>query len=364
MENFYLYVEEKLGRTSKVDVVSSTSIEEGKSSSSITDNEGESSSLATFKSNYTMLPDYLRSSLDYSCIVCKRYGIEKGKLVRLLLAEGLIQEKPGEIMEDTAGKIVMELISLGMLEDVDDGTEVKVSGSYCELSILKVEKQDFVAKTANSSIRVMIEDDGKDIHPNFNDLLIQSLFVINAERRGCSPDGSAGALSRAYIEAVCRFQFLLVLDLDGMIESLPDAVGDLVHLRYLGVVNSELDELPWTLGNLQRLQTLDIRMCGYLHKLPVEVLNIQQLRHLLMSKCINNGKIRVPRGIETLVNRHTLYGVYAGDGIASELSTLTQLRELGVKRVSDDHASELCAAIMKMENLVSLSLEAEGAAFS
>lgn len=42
-----------------------------------------------------------------------------------------------------------------------------------------------------------------------------------------------------------------------------------------------------------------------------------------------------------------------------ELIALTQLRELGVKRVSADHASELFAAIKKMENLTSLSLETE-----
>lgn len=69
--------------------------------------------------------------------------------------------------------------------------------------------------------------------------------------------------------------------------------------------------------------------------------------------------IRVPKEIGKLTNLYTCSGVYAGGGIASELSRLTQLRELSVKRVSEDHASELCAAIMKMENLLSVKLEAE-----
>jgi len=100
-------------------------------------------------------------------------------------------------------------------------------------------------------------------------------------------------------------------------------------------------------------------MCGQLRKLPIQILHIQQLRHLLMSDSINDCEIRVPKGIGTLVNLHTLSGIYGGDDIAIELIALTQLRELGVKRVSDDHASELFAAIKKMENLTSLSLEAE-----
>ncbi|KAL3577798.1 hypothetical protein D5086_019302 [Populus alba] len=116
-----------------------------------------------------------------------------------------------------------------------------------------------------------------------------------------------------------------------MIECLPDELGDLIHLRW----------------------------CRQLRKLPIEILHIQQLRHLLMSDRVFGGEIRVPKGIGTLVNLHTLSGIYGGDDIAMELIALTQLRELGVKRVSADHASELFAAIKKMENLTSLSLEAE-----
>jgi hypothetical protein len=78
-----------------------------------------------------------------------------------------------------------------------------------------------------------------------------------------------------------------------------------------------------------------------------------------MSDKINDCEIRVPKGIGTLVSLHTLSGIYGGDDIAIELIALTQLRELGVKRVNDDHASELFAAIKKLENLTSLSLEAE-----
>ncbi|KAG6759016.1 hypothetical protein POTOM_035480 [Populus tomentosa] len=324
----------------------STSAAEGLRSSRVADITGESSSSESFKSNYAKLPDYLKSCLDYSAIVCERDSVEIGKLVRLLLAEGLIEDRPGDIMEDVAGNVLKELIDLGMLQEELEGTRVEVPASYLQLCILKLEKQDFVSKTANSPVRLGIRDDGRDIYPNVEGLLIQSLFIL-----GVADFDSLGGLSRAYMRNVCGMHFLLVLDLDGRIERLPDELGDLIHLRYLGLVWSYLDELPGTLGNLKRLQTLDIRWCG-LRKLPIEILHIQQLRHLLMSGC-------VLKGIGTLVNLHTLSGIYGGDDIAMELIALTQLRELGVKRVSDDHASELFAAIKKMENLTSLSLEAE-----
>jgi hypothetical protein len=355
-----LVTEEILGIEPEASFFLSTSAAEGLRSSRVADITGESSSSESFKSNYAKFPDYLKSCLDYSAIVCWRsYRVEIGKLVRLLLAEGLIEDRPGDIMEDVAENVLKELIDLGMLQvqQVQQETVVKVPASYLRLCILKLEKQDFVSKTANSPVRLGIRDDGRDIYPNVEGLLIQSLFILS-ERRTSSFDSPRG-LSWAYMRNVCGMHFLLVLDLSGRIECLPDELGDLIHLRYLGLFNSSLDELPGTLGNLERLQTLDIRMCRHLRKLPIEILHIQQLRHLLMSDSINDCEIRVPKGIGTLVSLHTLSGIYGGDDIAMELIALTQLRELGVKRVTDDHASELFAAIKKMENLTSLSLEAE-----
>lgn len=65
-------------------------------------------------------------------------------------------------------------------------------------------------------------------------------------------------------------------------------------------------------------------------------------------------------GLEN-ANLHTCTGICSGAGIASELSSLTQLRQLDVHDVSEDHADEIFASIIKLENLVSLSLNAEQA---
>ncbi|EEF37309.1 conserved hypothetical protein [Ricinus communis] len=155
-------------------------------------------------------------------------------------------------------------------------------------------------------------------------------------------DDSYQGLSSACMQSVCQLQFLLVLDIEGGIESMPDEVGlNLVQLTYSGLIGSNLDKLPRTL----------------------EVLKIQQLKHLLMCDSINNGGVRVPKEIGILVNLQTRKGVYARDGIVNELATLTQFRKLNVTRVSEDHASDLASAIMKMENLISLSLETEMAYF-
>ncbi|WCJ38500.1 NB-ARC domain-containing disease resistance protein [Euphorbia peplus] len=316
-------------------------------------------------SNYSKLPDHLKRCLAYCCKF--RYSMERGKLIRLLLAEDLVPEKPGEIMEDTAANIVTELISSGMLQEKLDtsGHDLVVPISYRRLAIIRLQKQDFVTHVTGS-LCVSILVGSEEINPKMKILPIRSLFVITAERCGSSSPGSTDrGLSRASMETICglQFEFLLVLNLDGEIEYLPDEIGDLVNLKYLGLENSGLNELPRTIGNLQKLHTLDIIMSRNLRELPIEVLNIQQLRHLLMSRSFDDGEVRVPKGIKRLTNLHTCSGLYAGDGIASELSALSELRELGVKRVNEEHASELYTAIMKMENLVSLTLEAEDSSY-
>ncbi|OAY39487.1 hypothetical protein MANES_10G098300v8 [Manihot esculenta] len=316
---------------------------------------GETSS---YKSTYESLPHHLKSCLDYIYILLNNFYWERRKVVRLLLAQGLIQEKPGEIMEDTAGDIIDELICLEMLrEESYFESMLYVSKFYGKSCLIEVEEHDFVAKAANSPIHGLISNN-EVLPPNFKNLLIRSLFASSLRSASCYSYESVH-FSQAYLQTVCALQFILVLDLYGNSEYLPDELGNLVHLRYLGLRYTHIKKLPHTVGNLQNLQTLEVTYTKLRH-LPVEILNIKQLRHLLLNDCkIHNDGIRVPRGIGTLVNLHTCAGVYVDAGFAIELSTLTHLRNLDVRNVSEDHASELFVSICKLENLVSLSLNAE-----
>ncbi|KAF2306317.1 hypothetical protein GH714_016415 [Hevea brasiliensis] len=138
------------------------------------EDKGETSSLEASKSNYEKPPDYLKSCLDCCSFFFfpNGYYVGKEKLVMLLLAQGLIPGKPGEIMEDTAKIIINELIGLRMLQvHYPFKSRIEVSEFYRKLCLLEVEEQDF------------------DV------------------------------------------EVLLVLNLTGEVEYLPDELGDLVHLR-------------------------------------------------------------------------------------------------------------------------------------
>ena len=154
-------------------------------------------------------------------------------------------------------------------------------------------------------------------------------------------------------------KLLRVLHLENIkLKSLPD-VGKFVHLRYLGLRHSKITELPESISNLRNLQTSDISWSGNEFELSNGVLNLAQLRHLRMFRPMNDCKVRVPRGISRLRNLQTLNVIYAGGGIAKELGNMTQLRSLDVRSVSEDHAGELYASIMKLTGLCTLSLTVE-----
>ncbi|KDP31047.1 hypothetical protein JCGZ_11423 [Jatropha curcas] len=319
--------------------------------------EGQASSASStvpFKLEYNSLPYYLQSCLMYCCIFPENYWIHKGRLIRWLVAEGLIQEKTGQLLEEVAEENINELVNRGMLQVIDrhpgDGIKLIVSSPYRiflgeNFTITQADLDASNVKIPRTARCVLTSDMSKI---GQNNLQPRSLFLFGNQE---NIEGNWVDLKWA--------KFLRVLDLENTkMKRLPDEVGDLIHLTYLGLKHCNLNELPATLGKLRALQTLDIRWCGNLSELSPEILRLVSLRHLKMFKSINVSGVELPQGMGRLRNLLTLTGVHAGGGIAGELDKLTLLRRLGVMDVAEENAGELYASIMKMKGLFCLSLEA------
>ncbi|KAJ4840645.1 hypothetical protein Tsubulata_033201 [Turnera subulata] len=311
------------------------------------------SSSRHFRKNYISLPYYLKSCLMYCCIFPENYQIKKGKLIRLLVAEGLVQQRAEQLLEDVAEENINELISRGMLQLSDEcrgsGTKLTVSSPYRtfirESFVTAEDNADFVIP--RSARRILTSDVNKFAH-SLDSHRLRSLFLFGKE------EFSGGK----WLDST-REKFLRVLDVeDTRIKSLPDEVGDLIHLTYLGLKGTDLNELPEGLGNLRALQTLDITWCGYLTALPPAILNLERLRHLKICKNVPVEGMEL-QGIGKLKSLLTLIGVHPHGSIAKELGKLTQLRRLGVRDITEGNSGELFESLMKMHSLLSLALEAQ-----
>ncbi|KAJ9708838.1 hypothetical protein PVL29_000711 [Vitis rotundifolia] len=289
----------------------------GESSSSFVDPGDQS--LALLVSEYTSLPYYLRSCLMYCCVFPVECGLSKGTLTRIWIAEGILQAKSGEILEDVAEEYIEKLVSLGLLEtELDCRIEFKVPSSLRPFLVDEMMEENFIIACSHSepiipatARHVSIHNYWNDAIPNLNDLPIRSLFVVGIR----------------YWEHP-KFTFY--------------------GLKFLGLKDSSFRELPENVSNLRSLQTLDARCCS-ISSLSDGLLNCLQLRHLLMSRC------DLPIGIGRLKNLQSVEGVYAGGSISRELVCLTQLRELGVL-LNDHDVDELSTSIMKMSGLLSLTV--------
>lgn len=348
----------------KIDFRLSETIQRKKefSSSTIVDSQelkgqtSASSSYSTFsfESDFENLSEPLRNCLMYCCIFPEGFLIHKGKLIRLLVAEGLIEDREGKVMEDTAEQCICELVNKGMLEINDEhtynGTKLRVPSIYREFCLRKIEEGKLKASVSvpQKARRIVTSLESLDMLKD-EDPQLWSLFLIGNQK---SIEEKSHWLKHK------SAKFLRVLDLENAkFKSLPDEVGDMTHLTYLCLKNTKISELPESLSNLKALHTLDIRWCGFIAALPHGILSLVSLRHLKMLKNYGVTGVKLPRGIASLRNLLTLTGVDPSGGIAGELGNLTQLRRLGVMDVAEEDVNELSSSIMKMQGLLSLSLE-------
>ncbi|KAJ8629671.1 hypothetical protein MRB53_022994 [Persea americana] len=161
------------------------------------------------------------------------------------------------------------------------------------------------------------------------------------------------------IQVLPSLIFLRVLCLDDTpIQHLPDQVGNLFHLTYLGLRRTNIFRLPDSLEKLHNLETLDIRGTPVV-TLSSGITNIRKLRHLLLKSmkihCASK-LVRMPHGIDNLRLLQTLSGVNADAHFCRELDRLNQLKKLYV-RVTGQVAGSIFAGINQMVNLCSLKIE-------
>ena len=97
-----------------------------------------------------------------------------------------------------------------------------------------------------------------------------------------------------------------MLDLTGsIIQSIPDCIGSLIHLRSLDLDGTDISYLPESIGCLINLKILNLQGCGSLQSLPLGITRLCNLRRVGLHQTPIN---KVPKGIGTLYFLNDLEG--------------------------------------------------------
>ena len=134
--------------------------------------------------------------------------------------------------------------------------------------------------------------------------------------------------------------------------NLPDVIGELIHLRYLGIADTLISNLPAFISNLRSLQTLDASGNDSFRKV-VDLRELTSLRHLM-------GRFVGDLLIGDVVNLQTLRSIssYSWSKLKHEL--IINLRDLEIYDsmwVNQIRVSLDLASFSKLKNLRALTLK-------
>ncbi|XP_059593146.1 toMV resistance protein Tm-2(2)-like isoform X2 [Vitis vinifera] len=313
------------------------------------------------------------------------------RLITLWVAEDLVQtEGRNEAPEDVAESCLNLLIAQGMVQL----SKKKLNGNVKTVRLPDALTQYWLSKAqraralgdhiytrselfpGNDMIRRLVDHlDRDDItfdhihggdHTSSTSLTCYYQDVLSFRsfdtRKKIEQEEEIGDFLRRCISSSC-FLSLWVLDLENVYKpKLPEALGELTQLRYLGLRSTFLEKLPSSISKLRNLQTLDIKHTN-IKTLPISICKLQQLRHLYLSEGYRS-KLMLRPSTGSLTTLQTLCGLFVDEEtpVRDGLNRLLNLRKLGLAMSSQPKAmpSQVQAVtgwILNLKHLQSLRVK-------
>ncbi|KAL7188066.1 hypothetical protein ACSBR1_038003 [Camellia fascicularis] len=236
--------------------------------------------------NYNDLPYYLKNCFLYLSIFLEDQEIWCESVIRLWTAEGFVNAIEGKTIEEVANGYLGELFNRSLIQVAErypDGrpSHFHIHDLLREIIVSKAREQNIVtticrqgSRRPEKVCRLLIQSTSDNVEYSEHSSRLRSLFVW----------GPMDSLPIASLRELFRHgsRLLNVLDLSGTpLETIPDEVFKLIHLRYLGLWNTKVKMVPKLIGKLENLETLDLGGT-YVTELPDEILHLQKLRHLTL----------------------------------------------------------------------------------
>ncbi|KAG8063550.1 hypothetical protein GUJ93_ZPchr0003g17689 [Zizania palustris] len=302
--------------------------------------------LPSLQISYHHLPYHLKQLFALCCVFPVGYEFEKDEVIRLWIAEGLIQCNARRRLEAEAGRFFDELLRRSFFE---------ASGSFTNQRYRVPSLMNELALLVSRSECLCIEPGNLqgDINPNLvryasimchNDDFPELSMISNYENLRVLRLSTEVRVPLKCVpsEIFLKLSCLRTLDMShSELEDLPDSVGCLTHLRYLGLRKTLVKRLPESVSNLFNLQTLDLRECYRLTELPKGLSQLVNLRHLdLHLEWDRMVPIPMPRGLDRLTSLQTL-SRFTVTAAADAYCNMKELRNMNIR-------GELC--LLKLES--------------
>ncbi|KAK8662040.1 hypothetical protein V6N13_091628 [Hibiscus sabdariffa] len=248
--------------------------------------EHQSSMIPALQLSYHHLPPHLKRCFAYCSIIPKDYEFEEEEMILLWRAQGFLEEAPDkQCIDDSGRKYFRDLVSRSLFQlsikdnhrflmhDLINDLAQSVAGETC----FKMQGNQQISKQARHLSYIADMYDGiKKFKGICEAKHLRTFLPLRL-----SKDGAGYVTNHVLTCLLPKLRWLRVLSLRGyQIEELTDFVGELKHLRYLDFSRTLIRTLPESVSTLYNLQTLLLRKCNYLEKLPKEMEKLVNLCHL------------------------------------------------------------------------------------
>lgn len=284
--------------------------------------------------SYYDLPSHLKTCLLYLSIYPEDSYIEKDRLIWKWVTESFVQPgKQGISLFVLGENYFNELINRSMIQPIYNRIG-QVEGCRVHDMVL-----DLICFLSREELFVNLLDgtsDGTSCQNNIRRLSLQhrqdheANSLINSMRISQVRSVTIFPPAIDIMPALSRFVVLRVLDCAGCKFGESSwklkGVGNLFHLRYLGLARTDIHEIPAEIGNLQFLQLLDLEGNDDLKKIPLTVCKLRRLMFLCF-----DIYCEMPAGVMgNLTCIEVLKEIQATLDIVQQLSSLARLRELDI----------------------------------
>ncbi|KAH6786235.1 hypothetical protein C2S52_005787 [Perilla frutescens var. hirtella] len=328
----------------------------------------------------------LRSYMDLSCslkccflyfsIFPEDYPVERGRLIRLWVAERFAVGTDDHTAEEVAESYLNELIQRNLVH-------VSIFGFDCRLRYCRVLNlvQKFIiqkCKDENFASIFPTENAGSSSIQNQSPMMIRRLSVHDDRQHLPGNEDLATVRSMLllrlpeiydsdFVKCLVKLKLIKVMDVQGApLTEFPKQITRFTLMRYLSFRDTNIQTIPSSIEKLSYLETLDLKRTN-VTELPKEISHLHNLCHLLVYKkndhqAANFNSVQGVKlheaGIGKLEKLQTLSLVKVDPKgeILKDLKKLIQLRKLGLTGLTQEHSKDLCAAVELMEKLTTLNL--------